>query len=304
VSDQAENPRAIIGGNAPPLARSIAAEQGDFALVTTAFLNEEYARQPGIVTLLLNEARDLPEVIEDDATKGKVASLIKRLRDTAKALESFREKEKMPYWRGVQAVDQFFFGLIDRVARRDKKAKPGAADILLARLTDYDTRMLEAERERRRKAAEEEERKARAAQEEADRAAAQAEEARVAAERARKPETAAAKEAVAGVRESAASDATVAAAIAAGKAEAARIDTFAKPADIMRSRGEDGTLSTMATEPYAEIENEALLDKEKLWPFIALEAKERALRSWAKTVGHAQQMPGAKIGKRPRSTVR
>jgi hypothetical protein len=304
VSDQAENPRAVIGDNAPPLARSIAAEQGDFALVTTAFLNEEYARQPRIVTLLLQEARELPEVIEDDATKGKVASLIKRLRDTAKTLEAFREAEKQPYFRGAQAVDQFFFGLIDRLSRRDKKAKAGAADVLLARLTDYDTRMLEAERERRRKAAEEEERKARAAQEEADRAAAGAEEARVAAERARKPETAAAKEAVADVREAAAGEAKVGAAIAAGKAEAARIDTFAKPADIMRSRGEDGTLSTMATEPYAEIENEALLDMQRLWPFINLDAKEKALRSWTRVTGHNQQMPGAKIGRRPRSSVR
>jgi hypothetical protein len=298
------NPREVIGGNNPPLGRSIAAEQGDFALVTTAFLNEEYARQPGIVTALLNEARELPEVIEDDDTKGKVASLIKRLRDTTKALESFREKEKLPYLRGGQAVDQFFFGLEDKLARRDKKAKAGAADVLSNRLTDYDVRILEKIREERRRLAAKEERRALEAQEEASRAAAAAEEARIAAERARKPETAAAKEAVAEVKQEQAGEAKVNAALAIGKAEEAHISTLAKPADIMRMRGEDGTLSTMATEPYAEIENETLLDREKLWPFISLDAKEKALRAWAKTGGYNQQMAGAKIGRRPKSVVR
>lgn len=293
-----------IGHNKPPLARSIAAEEGDFALVTTAFLEDEYASRPKIAAALLQEARDLPVEIEDDATKGKYTSLIKRLRDESKALEALHSKEKSPYLRGGQAVDQFFFGLIDKLARRDKKAKAGAADVLGNRLTDYDTKVLERERQRLRQEAAERERIAREAQEKADREAREAEEAHRAAERARLPETTAAKEAIAEVRQAAATEAKVDAAIAIGKAEEARIATFAKPADIMRTRGDDGTLSTMATEPYAEIEDDRLLDKEVLWPFIKFEAKEQALRSWAKTTSHNQQMAGAKIGKRPRSVVR
>lgn len=298
------NPREAIGGNFPPLARSIAATEGDFAAVVTAFLEDEFGSRPKIVAALLDEARALPAVIEDDETKGKVASLIKRIRDEAKALDAIHGKEKTPYLRGGQAVDQFFFGLIDKLARRDKKNKNGAADVLGNRLTDYDTRILLAEQERRRKAEEEERRRAEAAQAEADRLAAEAEEARIAAERAKKPETVAAKEAVAEVREEASGAARVEATIATGRAEEAHIATLARPADIMRTRGEDGTLSTMATEPYAEVEDDAKLDIAKLWPFIALDAKEKALRAWAKTTGHNVQMAGARIGRRPKSVVR
>ena len=53
----------------------------------------------------------------------------------------------------------------------------------------------------------------------------------------------------------------------------------------------------MTTESYAVIEDEALLDKEKLWPFISLDAKEKAFRAWAKTTGHNVQMLGAKVGR-------
>ena len=92
--------------------------------------------------------------------------------------------------------------------------------------------------------------------------------------------------------------------LAIGKAEQAHIDTLAKPADIMRTRGTDGTLSTMATEPFAEVTDRDQLDKAKLWPFFTDEAIEKALRAWAKTTGHKVSMDGASIGKRPKSVVR
>jgi hypothetical protein len=303
--------RLKIGGNSPPLARSIAAEEGDFALVVTAFLEDEYAKQPKIVQSLLEEARALmcdPETGKlkkiDDETKGKVTSLIKRMRDTAKALNAWHDKEKQPYLRGGQAVDQFFFGWIDKLTRRDKKNKAGAADVLNDELTDYDTRILEAERERRRLAAAEEARIAQAAYDAAAKAEREAEDARLAAERARKPEIAEQKETVAEQKEAVASEAKVDAALAAGRAQEAHIATLVKPADIMRTRGADGTLSTMATEPFAVVENEALLDRDKLWPFIPLAAKEQAYRAWAKTVGYNQQMAGGTCGRKPKSTVR
>ena len=34
------------------------------------------------------------------------------------------------------------------------------------------------------------------------------------------------------------------------------------------------------------VENQALLDKEKLWAFIPLAAKEQAFRAWAKNTGY------------------
>ena len=305
------DPRERIGGNLPPIAAEIAHYEGDFAAVTTAFLAEEYAKQPQIVAALMAEATALMrdekgdlKKINDDETKDKVKSLIKRIRDANKVLDAAHETEKQPYLRGGQAVDQFFFGLMDKCVRRAKTNRAGAADILNDELTDYDTRLLNAEMERRRAAAAEEARKAKAAQDEADRIAAEAEQKRLEAERARKPEIIEKKEEVAQQVETAASAAKVEATIATGRAEEAHIDTLAKPADVMRSRGADGTLSTMATEPYAVVEDAALLDKNALWPFIPLAAKEQAFRAWAKNHGYTQQMAGGKCGRKPKSQVR
>ncbi len=306
-----ENPREKIGGNLPPIAAEIARYEGDFAAVTTAFLVEEYAKQPQIVASLMAEATALMrdengdlKKINDDETKDKVKSLIKRIRDANKVLDAAHETEKQPYLRGGQAVDQFFFGLMDKCVRRAKTNRAGAADILNDELTDYDTRLLNAEMERRRVAAAEEARKAKAAQDEADRVAAEAEQRRLEAERARKPEIIEKKEEVAQQTETAASAAKVEATIATGRAEEAHIDTLAKPADVMRSRGADGTLSTMATEPYAVVQDAALLDKNALWPFIPLAAKEQAFRAWAKNNGYSVQMAGGKCGRKPKSQVR
>jgi hypothetical protein len=305
------NPREKIGGNLPPIAAEIARYEGDFAAVTTAFLAEEYAKQPQIVAALMAEATALMrdengelKKIEDDETKDKVKSLIKRIRDANKVLEAAHSKEKQPYLRGGQAVDQWFFGMMDKCVRRAKGNRAGAADILNDELTDYDTRLLEAERERRRKVAEEEAEKARKGQAEADRLAREARERQAEADRARKPQTVEQKQGVAAEVAAAASEAKVEAAISASKAEAAHVDTLAKPADIMRSRGADGTLSTMATEPYAVVEDEALLDKEALWPFVPLDAKEQAFRAWAKTNGYSKQMAGGKCGRKPKSLVK
>jgi hypothetical protein len=309
---QAENPRAVIGGNEPPLARSIATEEGDFALVTTAFLEEEYKKQPQIAQSLLDEATALMRdpvtgalrEIEDVEMKSKVASLIKRMRDAAKALEAFHSKEKQPYLRGGQAVDQFFFGWIDKLARRIKTNKPGASDVLVAALTDYDNRVLAAEQARLKREADERARLAREAQEKADREAQEAEQKRLAAERARKPEIVEQKIEAAQQQEKVADEAKVDAVVAAARAEEAHIETLRKPADIMRTRGDDGTLSTVGTEKYAEIVDRTLLDVKLLAPYIKLEALQSALTQWAKFTDYNQQMPGAAIGRRNKSVVR
>lgn len=300
-----------IGDNRPPLARSIAAEEGDFALVTTAFLEDEYGKHGTIVQGLLDEATalmrdsngDLKRITDDD-TKGKVASLIKRMRDEAKALVGLHDKEKTPYLRGGQAVDQWFYGFVDRLARRDKNNRPGAADILNDLLTEYDTRKLAEEQERRRLIAQEEARVAREAQEAAAKAAREAEEARLAAERARKPESKEERAGEARAAEQAASQAAVEAQVTTQKAEEAHVATLAKPADLMRTRGDDGTLSTMAEEKYAEIEDRTKLDMAALWPYLPLPAIQTALNQWARLTDYRTPMTGAAIGRRNKSRVR
>lgn len=303
MSMEAENPRAVAGGNNPPLAQSIAVESGDFALVTTAYLQEAHASRPQIAAALLEEARALPAEIADDDDKSKYTSLIKRIRDETKALDALHGKEKTPYLRGGQAVDQFFFGIIDRLMRRDKKGKPGGGDILMQRLNAYDTRKLAEEQARREAEWRESERKRLAAEAAERQKAFEAEQARLAAERARAPAKVEEKASIADTKEQEAVAASVEAKVATAAADDARYATLAKPAEIMRSRGSDGTLSTMATEKFAEIVDESKLDKDKLWPFIKLEAKEAALRAYAANTGYTAQMAGASIGKRPKSKV-
>lgn len=276
----------------------------DFAQDETSRLDLDYRNFVVSARELAEEARALPEAINNDEDKSKVVSLIKRLRDCAKRSDGLREMEKVPHLRRGQAVDNFFNRITDALARRDRKAKPGIADVLQARLTDYDERKLAEERERRRREAEAAEREAERLRKEQEAREREAEEARLAAERARKPETQAAKAAQAEEAADELVQAKVDAEIAARAAETAYVDTLAKPADIMRTRGEDGTLSTMATEPYAEVVDATKLDKEALWPFVKLDAKEAALRAWAKANGHAVQMEGAKIGRRNKSVVR
>ncbi len=289
-----QNPRAVVGDNRAP----------DYARQVTEALQRDYAALEESLADALNEAHTLPTEVNDDETMGVFARLIKRLRDTAARCEAFRVSEVEPHLRAQQATNGYFFALIEQCTRRDRKARPGTADILQSRLDDYQQRKLRAEQERRRKEAEERAAVERAAREEQLRKEREAEEARLAAARARKPENIETKRAVA---EQAAADASAAginAQLAAEAAQGAHVDTLSKPADLVRTRTEQGPLVTMAQEAYAEIEDDSLLDKETLWPFIALEAKEKALRAWARTTGHMKGMDGASIGKRSRSVVR
>lgn len=293
------------GHNMPPLPAQIS-EQENFAQTVTDFLNERFADAKALTKSLLAERVSLGNSIDGPETKGKFTTLIKRIRDHAKAMSAYHEKEGTNYLRGKQAVDQMFFSDIDLLSRRDKKNKAGAADELLEILTAYDTELLRLEQARRDKVAADAARKALEAQQEAKRLADKAEADRLAADRARNPVKIEEKKEVAEQTETAAVSAAALAEVALESAQAARIDTFTKPADIMRSRGTDGTLSTMATEPYAEVVpgEDGKLDMVKLWPFIPLTAKEQALRAWAKTTAYNVQMEGAAIGRRPKSVVR
>jgi hypothetical protein len=298
------NPRAVPGDNtnAPDYAKQESERlRRDYALLltTTSELEEEAKK------LIEDDAGNVKsEIVTDDDVKSVVTTMIKRIRDTATRANSFREAEKQPHYRRGQGVDMLFFGIIDRLTKRERKNRDGIGDTLQRALTDYDNKKLMEEQARRRAIAEAAEREAaRLRAEEAERLRI-AEEARLAAERARKPETTAAKTEIADEAAIAATAASIDATLASNKAEDAYVQTLARPADIMRTRGNDGTLSTMAREGYAEIEDDTKLDMSKLWPFISIDAKEKALRAWARSTGHRQEMTGAAIGFRNKSVVR
>lgn len=289
--------------NSPP-PRGDNTDAIDYSKEEVERLLREYPHLMSTAAELEVEFESIPEEIVDGDVKGKVVDLIKRIRDASRRIESIREIEKQPHHRRGQGVDQFFNRMIDRLAKRDRKNNDGAADVLNKRLTAYDTRVLAEENERRRKAAEEAARLARIAEQERVEKERVAEQARLAAERARKPETTAAKTEVAEQAATAAAGARVEEAVANTVAEDAYVNTLARPADVMRTRTEAGTLATMQQETYAEIVNLLELDGARLWQHVTFADKEKALRAWAKSTDFREVMPGAKVGRRPKSTVR
>lgn len=296
--------RGAIGGNFPPLAQSIAAESGDFADVVTAFLEEAYRQYPTQMDQLLDGAANLPNPITTQEDKIATAAVVKDIRDLAAKFDAFHKKEKQPYFRGGQAVDQFFFSMIDQLLRRSRTARAGVGDLLLQRITEYDDRVIAEETARRKAIADEAARVARIAQETAAREAQEAAERQLAEQRARKPDTIQARGAEARGAEARASASGVEAAVAGQRAERAHQDTLITAPEIVRTRSAEGTLSTTVTEKFATLVDKRLVDKEVLWPFIPASEIEKALRAWAKTTDYNTPMAGAEIGKRNKARVR
>ena len=269
-------------------------------------LRREYPHLITAVDELIAESEKISEV-DSPETKDAVTSLIKKYRDAYKRVKGIHEPEKMPYLERGRGVDSFAFGLMDKIARRDKKANEGEADRLGRILTTYDVRIEAEERERRQRAAAETARIARAAEEDRLRKEREAEEARLTAERARKPDTQAAKAELAEEKADDASAARVEEKVATAVAEEAYMGTLATSADIMRQRSDDGILSTMASEKFRMITDRNILDLEKLRPYLPAPALETALNKYAESVGYSSdasvQIAGAVFGKRPKSRV-
>lgn len=288
-----ENPRAIVGDNRAP----------DYAQRVTDEMREQYRETELRVAELIASANGLPDLV-DDESMGPWAKLIKDAKDEERRLDALREAEKAPYFRAAQAVDGYFNSLRERLVRKNRASKPGLADTLQRDVDEYFQRKLAAEQERRRREAEETARIEREKREAEYRAQQEAEEAVRAAERARKPESIEEKRATAVEAQAAAAATKAAAALAATAAEDARIATLAKPADIVRTRVDEGPLVTMGTDLYAIVENYTMIDLETLRPFITHAAIDQALRGWARSTGFSIQMQGARIGRRPKTVVR
>ncbi len=282
----AENPRAVAGSNEAP----------DYAQTITEQMRRDYAELEKSAADALEQARGLPETVDDEPALRQFADIVVRMRDTFNRADAARVSEKEPFLRGGQAVDGFFNTLKGRLEK-------GMA-VLTKRVNVYQQRKLAEERERRRIEAEAAARAAREAQEAEARLAREAEERRLSAERARKPEHVETKSAAAVAAEQAASDATVEANLAADKAEAAHISTLHKPAEMTRSQFDGGRLVTMRQVGYAEIMDKMALDPIALWPFVKEEAALQALKAWAKTNSFKRPMAGAIVEMRDDTVVR
>lgn len=304
---EAEFARPGIGHNRPPLWAMIFDVQ-DFGAYVTENLQIEHSNLAATIDEIQDEARALPDVVEDEDNLSVFAASIKRHKDSAANIEALRVGIKERFLRACNSVDAYFFGLSDRLIRptgsRGRSARPGSADVLQTRVDTYMQEKLRREQEERRRREAEERRRAEEARrrEEDARRAQQQADARAA--RARTEETRRARQAEADAAAAAAASAAAAAETAVDTARDARVDALARPADMVRTRTDRGATVTMGREPFARIEDRNLLDKEKLWPFINEAALLVALRSWAKTTGHSQQMPGAEVGFRNKTQVR
>lgn len=279
-------------------------QQTDYAAEVVSRLSKDYAELRQSVAGVLARLRDLPKVIEDEPTLDAYASVIKDARDLNKRLDAYHDAEKTPYLRAGQGVDQFFFGEMERLARRKKGDPAGGVDIADARVDDYMQKKLAAERAEREKTAAEEAAKAAAAQKIIDDAKAAADEAAAKAARARKPENIAGFQAIIAEQNRIAEAAQVPTQHAIQQAEDARIDAKAPAADLVRTRTEGGAIATMGTVPFVQIDDITLLDKNLLWPFLKEEHVLMALKAWAKTKSHKTPMAGATIELRNKGLVR
>lgn len=314
MSMTADNPRAVVGSNT--------GDAPDYALMESERLRQDYAEVFRAVREFLADYEKVPEVLKTQEDKETVVGLIKRARDLKTRIVGYHDLEKQPHLRRGQAVDQTFYAEHDLIAKRDKRANDGAADALQKRLTDFDVRELAILQARRRQEALD-------ARKEADQVLAEAEQAEreaaaarrrwealdAAAARARKAETIAARQEearAAGAEAEKAADRAVAlqgeVAATESRAQDAHISTLQRPADAMRQRHADGSLSGMDSEKFAEIIDRETLDLEKLRPHIAFADLEKALRGYANSQAYSGdasvQIAGARFGKRPRSKVR
>lgn len=280
----------------------------DYAQHETDRLNIDYLSLKTGTLEMIEEARAIPLPIADDDHKLTVAKMLKRFRDAGTSIEGTREIEKLPHLRRGNAVDTWFSAMLTMLKKKNKGDRNAIGDDLQEALTTYDTKKLLEEQARREAAAAQAQREADAKAKLEREAAARAEEARLAAERAKLPHTQDAKAVVADAAEAQAIAANVDARMAETRADQTRVDSFARPADIMRQRHDGGVLTTMATESYSVVTDHTLIDLNKLRPYLKLEAIEQALRAYAASVGYSEdakfQIPGAKFGKRPKSVVR
>ena len=181
--------------------------------------------------------------------------------------------EKEPFLRGGEIVDKFFLTPRDELSREERELK--------ARVDRFKQRQLaEARRAREQAAAE-----ARRVEAEAQRIR---EEAEAAARRARNADAIR-------QRQLEVEYAKVEETIAARETETAELATLASPASIVRERFEGPERSGMVSmkrAPFVQVEDYALVDLERLRPYLKPEHIEYACRMWAKATNYSETMPG------------
>lgn len=233
-------------------------------------LQDTYAPLLEVVDKRLANAAKVPKTCDSDATAQKITDMISLLNKARQELERTHKKEKAPFWDGGKLVDNFFNRVIDKIkiAARDAD-KP---------LTKFNQEKVEKIRKE-------------------------------AAERAEQERIEAEKHANAAVAlESEGMHAAAGVAFAEAEAYDRRADEAdavqtAKPSELVQTRTKSGAVASLRLKWKGEVENRNALDKEALWPFIHIDALNKALQNWMDTTG-GREMAGAKIYESAKTGVR
>lgn len=240
-------------------------------------LRERLAEEAAALTKrrdeLLAAVERAPAEVGDDEMAGKVADLIKLITACHKNAESARTARKEPFLESGRAVDGFY----KRITEPLEKAKR----LVETRLTLFQRKKAEAERQRR-------EAEARRQAEEAERQRA------AAAEAARKIETARDLDV--------AIEAETSAHQAQADASQAQRAAEAKPAELSRSRGDYGAVASLRSEWTGELVSRDDVDLDALRAHINSVEIEKAIRSFVRAGG--RELKGANIYERQVSVVR
>lgn len=214
----------------------------------------------------------VPDLIEDEETAQRVSDFVKQINAAKKKAEAQRVSEKEPYLTGGKAVDGWFKGM---TLPLDK-----AAQLLKEKLTAYHVKKETEERRRR----EEEER---ARREEEERLRREAEE----------------KAAAAATDDdlNEAIEAEQAAAQRAAEAHDAGKKAQAPAAELSRTRGEYGAVSSLATFMDFKDVDYGTIDLEALRPHLKRDDIDKAIRAYIKAGN--DEIRGATIFQNKRTRV-
>lgn len=312
----AENPRAVHGDNRPPFSEIYAELNTDLQ----THLETDFASVSERTDELLKDFDKIPVVLDADSSK-KVTDIVAQIAAHVKDAEAKRVALTTPVLKAQRQINTFFDnGCFDALDVPDKKRKPGAKQLLLARLTTYENEQAAIEKRRR----EEEERKAAAAAAEAERIA-RIEQERV--ERERAAAHAAEVERMAKInserdlqkaleleeenkrlnaeREAVAKIAADAAEAARAEAEKAAAATKAKAAEMTTVRGDYGSSSSLRTTWKARFKTDAeAVDLNALRGFIGNDVIEKAANAHARTHKATKPVTGLVFYEETQAVVR
>lgn len=222
---------------------------------------------------LLAAVTRVPETIEDEATSGRVTDLVKLMIRCRQQAKKDHDERKAPFLLAGKQIDAAYATIIDPLARAQIQLED--------RQTAYQRRKAEAERRAR-----EEEARRQAA--EAERLRREAEEAAAALETEDDLEAALAAEEEAQQR--------------AAEAEERARAAAAPVAELSRSRGEYGSVSSLQT--YWEFDrlDRNTIDLNTLRPYLPLDAIEKAIRAFIRSGG--RELKGCRIFQNSKSRTR